>query len=145
MKIKRSFILIGLVALFMFIQLIPVNRENPTTNKELEIKALPQIMIILKGSCYDCHSNQTNWPIYSYIAPVSWLVAHDVEEGRAELNFSEWYNLPVDRRIRKKDKIVEEVSEDKMPLPIYLFTHSDAKLTDEQKMRLKQWVNNVDD
>jgi len=145
LKIKRSFILISLVAIFVLIQLIPVERKNPPINNELNLKAPPEIITILEESCFDCHSNQTNWPFYSYIAPVSWLVAHDVEEGRGHLNFSEWNQLPIEKMQKIKEELIEEISQDKMPLPIYLITHSGAKLTDEQKMKLKVWVESDDD
>ena len=144
MKIKRSFILIGLIAIIIIIQLIPVDRENPSTNTELALKAPPDIMTILEKSCYDCHSNNTNWPFYSYIAPVSWLIASDVQNARKHLNFSEWNNLPAEKKTKSKEEIIEEVSEDKMPLPIYLIMHSAAKLSDEQKMKLKEWAEKTD-
>ena len=144
MKIKRSFILIGLVAIIIIIQLIPVDRENPSTNTELALKAPPDIMTILEKSCYDCHSNNTNWPFYSYIAPVSWLIASDVKNARKHLNFSEWNNLPAAKKAKSKEEIIEEVSEDEMPLPIYLIMHSAAKLSDEQKMKLKEWAEKTD-
>lgn len=138
---KMKYSLGGLVVLFLAIQLIPVNRNNPTTDASLEIKAPVEIMKIIKNSCYDCHSNETEWPFYSYIAPLSWLVAGDVEHGREELNFSEWNKMPAEKISRKKEKLVEEVMEGKMPLPIYLYTHSNAELDEKQKQVLRGWVN----
>lgn len=138
---KLRYSLGGLVVLFLAIQLIPVNRDNPTTDASLEIKAPVEVMKIIKNSCYDCHSNKTEWPFYSYIAPLSWLVAGDVEHGREELNFSEWYKMPAEKISRKKEKLVEEVMEGKMPLPIYLYTHSNAELDEMQKQVLRGWVN----
>ncbi len=138
---KLKYSLGGLVVLFLAIQLIPVNRDNPTTDASLEIKAPVEVMDIIKTSCYDCHSNKTEWPFYSYIAPLSWLVAGDVEHGREELNFSEWYKMSAEKISRKKEKLVEEVMEGKMPLPIYLYTHSNAELDEMQKQVLRGWVN----
>ena len=145
LKFKRSYLLIGLIALFVFIQLIPVDRENPSSNPESELKAPQEVMTLLKNSCYDCHSNQTNWPIYSYIAPVSWLVARDVKKGRHDLNFSEWGKLSSEKKYKVRKEMVEETSEGNMPLPIYLLMHSEAELSDEQKMKLNEWADSTID
>ena len=109
--------------------------------EEFDLKAPSEVKTILKNSCYDCHSNQTNWPFYSYIAPVSWLVSRDVNKGRNNLNFSEWNNLSIEKINKIKDEIAEEISEDEMPLPIYVFIHSDASLSNEQKLVIKNWAD----
>ena len=139
MKKPAKYIIFGIAALLVVIQLIPVDRNNPPVTPALELQAPDEVMAVFKVSCYDCHSNQTKWPFYSYVAPVSWLVAHDVEEGRDELNFSEWQTLSEKRKQKKIEEIFEETSEDEMPLPIYLFMHSDAKLSDRQKEIIKKW------
>ncbi|MBF0237120.1 MAG: heme-binding domain-containing protein [SAR324 cluster bacterium] len=84
---------------------------------------------ILVDSCFDCHSNQSNWPWYSYMPVVSALVAHDVEEGRKELNFSLWDKMTEQKRIKKMDKALEEVMGGDMPLTPYVWTHSNAEIT----------------
>ncbi len=138
---KSKYYLFGLVALLLIIQLIPVNRDNPLSDEKLEIDAPLEIIKILKNSCYDCHSNQTNWPFYSYIAPVSWLVAQDVKNGRKEFNLSEWSILPARKREEIKKEMIEEVKENKMPLPIYLIMHPEAKLSDQQRQILEDWAD----
>lgn len=140
MKRNRYYYYIGILVLFIIIQLIPVERENPASNSQLEITAPPQVKTILKKSCYDCHSNQTNWPFYSYIAPISWFITSDVKEGRRHVNFTEWNNLSPEKKKRVKEELLEEISEDGMPLPSYRMMHPDAKLSDEQKAILKDWV-----
>ncbi len=145
MKNKFKYSLLGLIVLLLVIQLIPVNRNNPPINKSLEINVPIEIKEILVNSCFDCHSNQTKWPFYSYIAPISWLVAHDVHEGREEFNFSLWLQLPIEKRERLKEKMLEEIYEDEMPLPIYLITHSDAKLSNQQKQEIKKWTESNSD
>lgn len=115
-------------------------RENPTFEKSNEIVTPPVVKDILKTSCYDCHSNETVFPIYAYIAPVSWLVTHDVEEGRKELNFSEWNTYSEKRKLKKGSEIKEEIEENKMPMPIYTFIHGEANLTEEEKTILFDWV-----
>lgn len=136
MKRILKYILIITVAGFLLIQLIPIDRTNPSVAADfdgpLEVKE------ILKRSCYDCHSNETEWPWYSYVAPASWLVSHDVKEGREELNFSEW-----DKYISKKteiiEEIVEEVEEHEMPLPAYLVTHPKARISEKELSILRNW------
>ena len=81
------------------IQFVPVNRMNPPVTGE--IGAPEKVMAILHRSCYDCHSNKTVWPWYSYVAPISWLVADDVHEGRRHMNFSEWNTYNTKRRNHK--------------------------------------------
>jgi len=124
----------------ILIQFIPINRNNPPVDNNLVISTPKDVEVILKNSCYDCHSNKTIWPVYSYIAPISWLVAKDVKNGREELNFSEWNKLDDSKMEKKKEEIIEEISRDTMPLPIYLITHPSAKLSENDKLLLKNWL-----
>ena len=124
----------------ILIQFIPINRNNPPVDNNLVISTPKDVEVILKNSCYDCHSNETVWPVYSYIAPISWLVAKDVKNGREELNFSEWNKLDDSKMEKKKEEIIEEISRDTMPLPIYLITHPSAKLSEDDKLLLKNWL-----
>ena len=144
MSKKWRYTLLSMIALLVLIQFIPVERENPPVDPSIVIQAPPEIMVILERSCYDCHSHQTDWPPYAYVAPVSWLVAGDVEEGREHLNFSEWYKMPEDKIARAKGEIIDEVTEGEMPLSIYLIMHSDAALNDLQKQILRDWAGNGD-
>jgi hypothetical protein len=125
-----------LVAIFLGIQLIPVDRSNPPV--VLNLEAPIEVKTLLKRSCYDCHSNEVSWPWYGYVAPVSWLVAYDVKEGREELNFSEWNKHSGDAEM--KEEIIEEITEGEMPLPIYLITHSNATVSEQELATLKQWA-----
>ncbi len=136
MKKAIKYILTAVIVIFIGIQLIPVDRSNPPVVSDLD--APIEVKAILKRSCYDCHSNEVNWPWYGYVAPVSWLVAHDVEEGREELNFSEWSQYAGDAEM--KEEIVEEITEGEMPLPIYLITHPNASVTEQELVVLKQWA-----
>lgn len=143
MKKKLKLIFIIFAAVFILIQLIPVNRSNPAFDNTSEIAAPPEVMSILKTSCYDCHSNETVWPAYSYIAPLSLLISNHVQEGRKELNFSEWASYSFEKQQKKLEEIQEEVSEDNMPMPVYLLMHSEGKLTAEQKMILHKWTSSA--
>ena len=140
-------ILIALVVIFVGIQFIPVERTNPPITQD--VNPPENILVILKTSCYDCHSNETVWPWYSNIAPVSFLIANDVNEGREHLNFSEWDKYDAKRRSKKMDGVSELVEKGVMPLSIYTFIHSDAKMNPEKIKAIKEWVaaseNNVGD
>ena len=120
-----KYILPALVIIFIVIQLIPVERTNPPVVKEPDWDS-PKTRAYAVRACFDCHSNETKWPAYSYIAPVSWLVAGDVNEGREHFNMSDW-------KPGKGDEAAKEVREGDMPLWQYTLMHSEAKLTDAEK------------
>ena len=137
---KRTLKHVGLSACFLLggIQLWPAGRTNPATSAGLD--APPEVTVILRRACFDCHSNETRWPWYGYVAPVSWLLVHDVDEGRAELNFSEWGGLEQERRERKLRKVVEEIEEAAMPPENYLRLHDDARLSAEELEIIRKWA-----
>jgi hypothetical protein len=130
-------IAVGLAVLFLAIQLVPSGRTNPPVTKSIE--ATPEVLAILRRSCFDCHSNETVWPWYAYVAPVSWLVVHDTDEGRAELNFSHWGDLSQKQRDSAASSVVEEVEDGKMPLENYLWMHGDARVTPAELEVLRAW------
>jgi len=132
-------IIIALIVIFVGIQFIPVERTNPQVS--WDINAPENISQILRTSCYDCHSNETVWPWYSKIAPVSFLVAGDVNEGRKHLNFSEWDKYESDKREKILEEIVEEIEKEAMLLTSYTCTHPNAKLDDHRIKLIKEWVN----
>ena len=140
-KMKKiiKYAMIAVIAIFAGIQLVPVDRSNPPVVSDFE--APLEVKTILKRSCYDCHSNEVNWPWYSYVAPVSWLVSYDVKEGREELNFSEWNKYSSDYEM--KEEIIEEISEGVMPLPIYLITHQNASVSQQELATLRQWAGSA--
>ena len=137
-------ILIGLLIIFVIIQLIPANRPDTNTdlsNDLITTENVPdEVAAILHKACYDCHSNQTRYPWYSYVAPVSWLVAKDTREGREELNFSEWNTLSKRKKIKILDEMGEEVEEGEMPMKIYTIIHRDANLMDQERETLINWT-----
>ncbi|MBE7477524.1 MAG: heme-binding domain-containing protein [Ignavibacteriales bacterium] len=131
-------IVIALVVILVGIQFVPVERTNPSIS--WDINAPEKVASILRESCYDCHSNETDWPWYSHIAPVSFLVAGDVNDARKHLNFSEWDKYEAEKREKIYEEIVEEIEKENMPLPIYTFTHPGAKLDDHKIKTIKEWV-----
>lgn len=126
--LKRLFY--ALLVTFGLIQLVPYGRDhdNPAVLRDTPWPDEESRKIAV-AACYDCHSNQTVWPWYSQIAPVSWLVQHDVDDGRKHLNFSDW-----DKWKRRGMGEYEEVlAEDEMPPWFYLPAHPEAKLNQAQK------------
>jgi hypothetical protein len=98
---------------------------------------------ILERSCYDCHSNKTVWPWYSYVAPVSWLIANDVHGGRRHVNFTDWNSMDARRQDRALRNTTDEVEQGDMPLWYYLPLHRSARLSVDDKAILKAWVESV--
>jgi hypothetical protein len=124
-------------------QLLTVERVNPTPPVSLANgdKAAPaQVEALLTRACYDCHSNQTRWPWYSRIAPMSWLVARDVALGRKELNFSEWGSYYSQTRKRKLQWMGRVLRERSMPPWAYRLMHPGARLTAAERATLDRWI-----
>ena len=113
-------------------------RRYETPNGDLQIP--PQIGYLFKRSCMDCHSNQTAWPWYSYVAPASWLVERDVRRGRDHLNLSHWQQYTFSQQSKLLADIASAVKNGEMPLPQYAFIHRGAKLTDAQRDTIYQWA-----
>jgi hypothetical protein len=143
MKKTLARLAIVIAALFVLIQLYRPERyytEEMTSDHITKIINVPaNVENILKRSCYDCHSNQTRWPWYSAVAPVSWFVISDVSRGRAKMNFSEWGKYSKDKQSIKLDNICYMINDGKMPLKQYLYIHKDAALSQEQKNILCTW------
>jgi hypothetical protein len=146
MKILRISLIV-LVVIIIALQFVPIKvpENSPVTENDLIAGgyASEGIQKILKTSCYDCHSNQVQFPWYSRVAPVSWLLANDIEEGRRNLNFSEWKKYSKRNMIGKLEDIQDEVTSGAMPLGKYTLIHRDAKLSKEQIVLLKTWTGDL--
>ena len=118
------------VAVFLLIQLVPYGHDhtNPPVVSEPNWDS-QQTRDLAVRACFDCHSNETVWVWYSNIAPVSWLVTRDVEEGRSKFNFSDWQNYPVE----EADELAEVIQEGEMPPAIFLLMHPEARLSNAEK------------
>ncbi len=145
LKIAVSIIL-SLVVIIQFVpNQLPENIDDKSKDI-IETEGAPEeVKMILLKACYDCHSNQSVYPLYSYIAPFSWLVAKDVKEGREELNFSEWADLSKRRRIKLMSSVAEEVEKKAMPLKIYTVIHRDAILSDDEISAITNWTKSISD
>jgi len=125
-------------AMLVAAQVVRVDRTNPPV--EQDVAAPPEIDVVLRRACYDCHSNETVWPWYSQVAPISWLLARDVAEGRRELNFSTWNVYDAKKKTKKLKELAEEVAEGEMPPWVYVAVHRDAALSPADVERLRAWT-----
>ena len=113
--------------------------ENKTVDPQKELQAPADIMAIFKVSCYDCHSNNTNYPWYTKIAPFSFGISRHVDLGRKWLNFSEWESYSEKQKDEKLEHIFKAVHT-AMPLRNYVALHPEADLTKEQRQRIRDWT-----
>jgi hypothetical protein len=142
-KILKTSVLI-LVLLFVAIQFVRPLRSNPPVDPDREITAVhptaPEVTAILQRSCNDCHSNRTVWPWYSNVAPASWLISHDVREGRDALNLSEWARYVPQKQHKLLGEICEQVREGEMPASQYTLLHRQARLTKTDIQSICNWT-----
>jgi hypothetical protein len=135
---------ISCAVLFIGLQFVRPAKTNPAIDQaralEQHIQISGEVQSILKRACYDCHSNETKWPWYSQIAPVSWFVIDHVNHGRSHLNFSDWSRYDKSTQAENLRLIQETVKTDVMPMSSYLLAHSEAKLSPEDKVVISDWV-----
>lgn len=136
MRIKPRWLLGAPLAVLLLAQLVPVPRTNPPVVRDVE--APPEVKAILRRACYDCHSHETVWGPQTKVAPASWLAAHDVEEGREELNFSRW-GEQVPGRVAKK--LRHTLAEGDMPPWFYVLVHPSARLSAADEAALRAWAD----
>jgi len=140
-------ILIGLIAFLILIQFIRVDKTNPPVEIQNDFITLTnapeEIVSLLKTACYDCHSNETTYPWYFNVAPISWWAKDHVNDGRKHLNYSIWGTYKKERQDHKLEEMYSEVEEGEMPLSSYTIMHGGAKLTAEQKTALTEWLKTV--
>ena len=132
---KIVWIIVGIfVGGFILLQLVPYGRDhsNPAIAAEPAWDS-PETKALAQRACFDCHSNETVWPWYSHIAPVSWMVQNHVDEGREYLNFSEWGS---GREAEEGEEMAESIYDGEMPVRSFLITHPEARLTEEEKQVL---------
>lgn len=146
MSNKKKIIAFIIVILFA-IQLYPVDKpeviiDNPN---DLIINTSPpkNIALKLQAACYDCHSNESKFPWYANLAPSKWLVYKHINEGREELNFSNWDSYNKDDKAEILDDISTVLYNGEMPLKNYTALHSEAKLTEEEKEAIINWTDEL--
>ncbi len=136
-----------LLLIVVGIQFIPITRNQsdivPPTDL-MEVYNVPeQVEVIFKTSCYDCHSNNTIYPWYNKLQPVSWIMEGHIKEGKAELNFNEFGSYSERRQKSKFKSILSQVKDDEMPLASYTWMHREAKLSENKKKALEDWINKM--
>jgi hypothetical protein len=123
-------------------QFIPVDRSNPPVTSNIPASAA--VDSVIRRACYDCHSNETVWPWYAHVAPISFLVARDVHQGRRHLNFSTWGQYDTAKQTKLVREIWKQVSTGEMPMTIYLPMHPHARLSAQDKAVFEAWAKTVD-
>ena len=144
MKPAVKWTLIGVGAFLVGGQLVRPHRDNPPIDPAQRVDAHVQVpadvAALMDRACADCHSHSTEWPWYSHVAPVSWMVAHHVNHGREYVNFDAWGAYTPYEAQDVLDEIAEVVEKGEMPLPLYVPLHPYARLTDAERARLVQWA-----
>lgn len=141
------YIALILLVVSVGIQFVPTKLNQieaiPKTDFLLVNNTPNDIGVLLLSSCYDCHSNNTNYPWYSKIQPIAWFLEGHIKEGKSELNFSEWANYSDRRKNSKLKSIISQIQDDKMPLLSYTIMHSDAVLSNSDKIKIIDYINQI--
>ncbi len=148
-RIIKKILFIGLI-IFLLMQLYQPARnisfEQDITGNFTKVYNVPKnIETILRTSCYDCHSNNTYYPWYSYIQPARFFMESHIKEGKENLNFNEWGNYSDRKQNNKLDRIAKQIESNEMPLSSYTLIHKNAILTASQKKEVLDWINKIED
>ena len=145
-QILKAFFLVIMVVL-VGIQFIPtkLNQSSEVLESDfMNVYIVPKkLEIIIKTSCYDCHSNNTKYPWYNKVQPMSWFLENHIAEGKAELNFSEYGDYSKRRKRNKLRSIASQVKDGNMPLASYTIIHNNTKLSEKEKIEIEEWINNL--
>ncbi|MCF6351206.1 MAG: heme-binding domain-containing protein [Flavobacteriaceae bacterium] len=151
MKLKKivKLIIVTFLILFIGIQCIPTNRNQSNevlSSDFIKTFSVPKNLATkLKTSCYDCHSNNTYYPWYNKIQPISWFLENHINEAKEELNLATFGDYSNRRQKSKLKSIISQIREDKMPLKSYTIMHSNAIFSSEEKEELLNWLNELRD
>ena len=148
-KIIKKILFIGLI-IFLLMQLYQPARnesfEQDITANFTKVYNVPKnVEAIVRTSCYDCHSNNTNYPWYSNVQPVGFFMEHHIKEAKEDLNFDEWGKYSKRKQENKLDRIVKQIKSDEMPLASYTLIHKNARLTTVQKKEVMDWISKIKD
>lgn len=134
---------LGLLLVLLTVQFIPVDRTTEKAEPAMDFltqQVSAPAAEMLKAACYDCHSNETEYPFYTSIAPVSWYIQKHINHGREHLNFSIWTSYSAEDREHILEEMIEEIEDNKMPLKSYRLLHGEARLSDGEKEELTNWL-----
>lgn len=144
MKKALKIIIICFFAVVVIIQFFPPKKNNTIKNPQSDIAFALDVPSNVKkkivNSCYDCHSDKTNYPFYNRLAPVSWMLAHDIKKGREHMNFSEWADYDKKKQIKLLGDICDELKAHEMPLKRYVIMHSKAVINKDELAEICQWT-----
>ncbi|MCK5442645.1 MAG: heme-binding domain-containing protein [Maribacter sp.] len=133
-------VLIVLIAMQFYRPKKNSTQGNHTITFITETNPSPEIKKLLESSCYNCHSNNTKYPWYNDIAPISYWLANHIKEGKGHLNFSEWEGYSSKKKDHKLEEVIEVMDEEVMPLREYTWTHKEAKLLNDQRSSIIEWA-----
>jgi hypothetical protein len=137
MKIVVYFV----VFVAIVIQFIRPDFKNPAVDENVALKTDPQVMHVLKNSCYDCHSSETKYPWYQNVAPVSWIMSDHIVRGRKALDFSNWANIDPKIKLERLERAAQVINNNMMPKHEYLLMHKNAVLNNEDKQTLEKFFD----
>jgi hypothetical protein len=127
-------------------QFFQIDKTNPgadAANDFINVAQVPaKQAAMIKNACYDCHSYETKYPWYTYVAPFSYTIGKHIRVGREEVNFSEWASYPEKKKRHKLEEMIEEINKGEMPLEPYVGMHPEANLDETQKQELTSWLKN---
>jgi Haem-binding domain len=135
---RRRTVVLGAVAVALASQAVTIRHDNPPVASA--VSAPPAVVSILKRSCYDCHSYETRWRWYTYVAPISWLAGHDVHDGRRRINFSAWSADAPNVRQKQMLELIDDVQQGDMPPWYYTPVHPGTRLSPEDVNVLVEWA-----
>lgn len=148
MRIVKIIALVLLVV-FVGIQFFPIARNQsdtvPSTDFMLVNDVPETIQKKLQTSCYDCHSNNTQYPWYNKVQPIAWFLEDHIKEGKAELNFNEWDSLSNRRKKSKLRSIIKQIESGEMPLDSYTLIHQEAKFSEVEAEEMINWITQLKD
>ncbi len=146
MKIIKKILVLLLIALVVMQFIRPEKNLDETTHLAAfleETQPTEEVAVLLENACYDCHSNNTKYPWYAEVAPVSYWLDDHIEDGKRHLNFSDWASYSKKKKDHKMEEVIEYVKEGWMPLNSYTWVHEEAKLTDAETKKLLDWAEQM--
>lgn len=148
MKLLKRILVVAVIILVIiqFIQPAKNQSAQSSPNDISKVIAVPDsVQVILKNACFDCHSNNTEYPWYFHIQPVAWYLANHITKAKKELNFNEFAGYPARKQQNKLEAIANEITDNGMPLPSYRLMHKNARLDKVEKALLTNWAQHMED
>ena len=140
-------IFLGLIIVLAFMQFKSVDKTNPPIVEQQDFfarnNAPEEIKALFKNACYDCHSNETKYPWYFNVAPVSWWTRGHIDHAREEMNFSIWKTFNAKKQSHLMEECIEKISEKEMPLLSYIIAHPEARISEDERNQMATWLKSI--